>query len=80
MAVKAYVLIEARVGKTGEVVAALRRLRGVESADSVSGPYDAIAILTTTSMEEMADLILSAVEPIEGIFRVVTCIAISPTF
>ena len=74
MSVKAYVLIEARVGKTGEIVAALRRLRGVSSADSVTGPYDAIAVLTTRSIEEMGDLIVSAVEPTAGIFRAVACI------
>ena len=33
MAVKAYVLIEADVGKAGEVVSAVRKLEGVKSAD-----------------------------------------------
>ena len=45
MAVRAYVLIETEVGKTREVIEAIRRLEGVVSVDSVTGPYDAIATI-----------------------------------
>jgi len=37
MAVKAFVLIEAQVGKTGEVIEGIQKVGGVKSADSVAG-------------------------------------------
>ena len=45
MAAKAFVLIETEVGKTKDVIAALQKLKGVVSVDTVTGPYDIIAIL-----------------------------------
>jgi hypothetical protein len=43
MAATAYILINTEVGKGGDVAKALRRVEGVKTADSVTGPYDAIA-------------------------------------
>ena len=45
MTANAYVLIEAQVGKTKQVVEAIRKLQGVVSVDIVTGPYDAIAVI-----------------------------------
>ena len=76
MAVKAFVLIEANIGKTKEVVEAIRRLRGVASVDAVTGPYDAIAVVQAETLKEIGDLIVAMVHPIAGISRTVTCIAV----
>ena len=76
MAVKAYVLIEARIGKTKEVVEAIRRFRGVTSVDAVTGPYDAIATVQVETLKEIGDLIVAMVQPAAGISRTVTCIAV----
>lgn len=35
---KAYVLIEAEVGKASEVAEAVQKVEGVKSADTVTGP------------------------------------------
>ena len=45
MTAKAYVLIEAQVGRTKQVAEAIRKLQGVVSVDIVTGPYDAIAVI-----------------------------------
>ena len=76
MAVKAYVLIEAHVGKTREVVEAIRSLRGVASVDVVTGPYDAIAVIQAENMNGIGDLIVSMVHATVGVSRTVTCIAV----
>ena len=57
MAVKAFVLIETAVGKNKEVVTALKQLEGVKSVDTVTGPYDVIAILERENVNDMGDLI-----------------------
>lgn len=76
MAAKAFVLIETEVGKTREVVAALQKLNGVTSVDTVTGPYDIIAILQGRSLNDIGDLVTGKIHPIPGISRTVTCLAI----
>ena len=76
MTVKGYVLIETWVGKTKEVVEAIRKLQGVISVDAVTGPYDAIAVLQVESLNEIGDLITANVYTIDGVSRIVTCLAL----
>ena len=45
MTARAFVLIETAVGRSKEVVAALRELKGMTSVDTVTGPYDIITII-----------------------------------
>ena len=73
---KAYVLIEAQVGKTKQVVEAIRKLQRVVSVDAVTGPYDAIAIIQGQTLNDIGELIVSKVYPIAGISRTVTCLAL----
>jgi DNA-binding Lrp family transcriptional regulator len=73
---KAFILIETSVGKTKEVAATLRQLKGVKSVDSVTGPYDVIAIVEGESLNEIGDLATAKIHPINGITRTVTCLAI----
>jgi DNA-binding Lrp family transcriptional regulator len=73
---KAFVLIETAVGKNKEVVAHLSRMDGVKSVDTVTGPYDIIAIVEGDSLNEIGDLITGKIHPVSGINRTVTCLAI----
>ena len=76
MVAKAFVLIETAVGKNKEVVAHLSRMEGVKSVDTVTGPYDIIAIVEGDSLNEIGDLITGKIHPVSGINRTVTCLAI----
>jgi len=76
MTAKAYVLIEAQVGKTKQVVEAIRKLQRVVSVDAVTGPYDAIAIIQGETLNDIGELIVSKVHPVAGISRTVTCLAV----
>jgi DNA-binding Lrp family transcriptional regulator len=76
MAAKAFVLIETAVGKNKDVVAALRQLDGVKSVDTVTGPYDIIAVIEKESLNDVGDLVTGKIHPIAGISRTVTCLAI----
>ena len=74
MTAKAYVLIETQVGKTKQVVEAIRKLEGAASVDVVTGPYDAIAILRAETPNDIGELIVAKVHPVAGISRTVTCL------
>ena len=76
MAAKAFVLIETAVGRSKEVVAALKELKGVTSVDAVTGPYDVIAIVQCETLNDIGDLVTEKIHPIPGISRTVTCLAI----
>jgi DNA-binding Lrp family transcriptional regulator len=73
---KAFILIETVVGRTKEVVAGLNGLEGVKSVDTVTGPYDVIAIIEANSLNEIGDLVTQKIHPIVGISRTVTCLAV----
>ncbi len=77
MAAKAFVLIETAVGRSKEVVAALRQLEGVKSVDTVTGPYDVIAVVEGRNLNDVGDLVTGKIHPIVGITRTVTCLTIA---
>ncbi len=76
MAAKAFVLIETVVGRTKDVVTAIKQLEKVKSVDTVTGPYDIIAIVEAKDLNEIGDLVTGKIHPIAGISRTVTCLAI----
>jgi len=76
VATKAFVLIEASVGKDKEIATALGQLKGVKSVDVVTGPYDIIAVLEGKDLNDIGDLITGKIHPIDGVVRTVTCLAI----
>ncbi|MFQ6122445.1 MAG: Lrp/AsnC family transcriptional regulator [Dehalococcoidales bacterium] len=73
---KAFVLIETAVGKSKDVVAALSKVKGVNSVDTVTGPYDIIAVIHGETLNDIGDLVTGRIHPIPGISRTVTCLAI----
>jgi len=75
VAAKAFVLIETVVGRNKEVVTALKQLEGVKSVDTVTGPYDVIAILEGETLNDIGNLATAKIQLIAGISRTVTCLA-----
>ena len=76
MVAKAYVLIETAVGKNREVTAVLKEIKGVKSVDTVTGPYDIIAVIQGETLNDIGDIVTKKIHPIPGISRTVTCLAI----
>jgi len=76
MAVKAFVLIEATMGKTREVVTELAKVEGVKSVDAVTGPYDVIALIEMSDVNAIGDLVTKYIHSVSGIARTVTCLTV----
>ena len=76
MATKAYVLIETSVGKSRDVANELRSLRGVQTADNVTGPYDVIAVVEAVDLSAVGALLASRIHTLNGIVRTVTCLSV----
>jgi DNA-binding Lrp family transcriptional regulator len=73
MSVRAYILIQTEVGRSGQVAAEVGEIDGVLSADDVTGPYDVIATAEAASVDELGKMVVSRVQLIDGITRTLTC-------
>ena len=76
MTARAFILIETAVGKSKEVVDSIRKIKGVFSVDTVTGPYDVIAVIEGENLNDIGDLVTGKVHPISGISRTVTCLVV----
>jgi DNA-binding Lrp family transcriptional regulator len=73
---RAYVLIDAMVGRTKEVLVALQGMEGVKSVDAVTGPHDLIAVVEAETLKDLGEVVLSRVRGVKGVTRTVTCMVI----
>ena len=71
MATKAYILIETAVGKSRDVATFLKSLGGVDVVDTVTGPYDIIAVVNAPDLNAVGDLVTGQIHTINGIRRTV---------
>ena len=72
---KAYVLINVKMGRIREVVKNLKRSEKVEEASMTFGPYDAVAIVHVESLDELGSLLANVIQPIPGVLETLTCLA-----
>jgi DNA-binding Lrp family transcriptional regulator len=71
--VQAYILIQTEVGKTHDVATAIGHVDGVVRVDSVTGPYDVIALAEKHTVDELGKAVVSKVQSVDGITRTLTC-------
>jgi DNA-binding Lrp family transcriptional regulator len=72
----AYVLIESEVGKVARVARALAKVDGVQMAEDLAGPYDVIARVEASSLDELGRLIVSRIQVLDGVTRTLTCMVL----
>ena len=75
-ATRAYVLVETAVGKTRDVLTAMKGVPGIKEADAVTGPFDIIAIVEADDLNAVGDLVTSNIHTIGGIVRTTTCLSV----
>lgn len=71
--IAAYILIQAEAGQAAAVAAALRDLPGVSETASLAGPYDVIARAQARNIDELAKLVTSQVQALDGVSRTMSC-------
>ena len=74
--VKAYVLIEAKVGSSTGLMAALQENDSVVSAARVTGPYDVIAVVQEDDLMKIHDLITEHIHQLDGVLRTTTSVSV----
>ena len=71
-------LIRTETGHAFVVADDVREIDGVLASDVVTGPYDVITKIEATTLDELAKLVLSKVQAVEGITRTYTCPVLRP--
>lgn len=71
--VQAYILIQTEVGKAAQVAKEVAAIRGVTSADDVTGPYDVIVQAEAKTIDDLGKLVVAKIQAVEGITRTLTC-------
>ena len=59
------------------MASALAGVKGVNSVDAVTGPYDLIAVIEGKDLNSVGDVVTSKIHTVQGIVRTVTCLAVS---
>jgi len=72
----AYVLIQTEVGKVAHVAQAVSDLDGVQVAEDITGPYDVIARVQASGLDQLGRLVASRIQAVDGITRTLTCTVI----
>ena len=71
--VEAYVLVQGEAGKAGQVTEDLRKIPGVISVETVTGPYDVVAHIEADNVDLLGSLVVGRVQAVDGITRTLTC-------
>jgi DNA-binding Lrp family transcriptional regulator len=74
MAIDAYILVDITGKKTRTVLNKIAKLKGVRSAQAVTGPHDAIVQVRAEDMTKLGHLIMSQIRAIDGVGRTLTCV------
>jgi len=72
----AYVLIQTEVGKVARVALAVSDLDGVQVAEDITGPYDVIARVQASGLDQLGRLVASRIQAVDGVNRTLTCTVI----
>lgn len=76
MAVKAYILMNLASAGLSDTLKEVRNIKGINFADAVTGPYDAIAQLETSDMDELGRIVTTKILKVKGIAKTLTCVAV----
>jgi DNA-binding Lrp family transcriptional regulator len=72
--IDAYILIQVQPGESGRQVSRqVAAIRGVDSAEDVSGPYDVIARASGRSLDELGKAVVGTIQGIDGVLRTLVC-------
>jgi DNA-binding Lrp family transcriptional regulator len=76
LVVKAYVLVQAQLGRSRSVAKAIMKVRGVKMVHAVTGLYDVIAYLELRDMTTLSELVMKKIQSVKGVERTHTAIVV----
>jgi DNA-binding Lrp family transcriptional regulator len=74
--VKAFVLVQAQLGRSRSVAKTIQKVRGVKMVYAVTGVYDVIAYLEMRDMTTLSELVIKRIQSVKGVERTHTAIVV----
>ena len=76
--VSAYILIETVPGKNVKNVRGdILKIKGVRSADYVTGPYDVVARIEAKNMADITEIVAVKIQSVKGIAKTITLVVLT---
>jgi DNA-binding Lrp family transcriptional regulator len=69
---RAFVLVQTVPGKVDGILKTLRRMPQVRTVDSVTGPYDVVAMVEVEELRELSQVVAGTIGGIRGVTRTTT--------
>jgi DNA-binding Lrp family transcriptional regulator len=69
---RAFVLIQTVPGRVEGVLRTLHRMEAVKTADSVTGPYDIVAMVKVDTLKELSHVVSGTIGGVRGVTRTYT--------
>ena len=80
MTVRAYILIDSAIGNARAVYKGVHRLAVADatvlSAETVTGPFDVIALLESEDLDRLGRAVTEGIQRLQGVQRTTTCLVI----
>jgi len=76
MVVKAFVLVQAQLGRSRSVARAIAKVHGVKMVHAVTGLYDVIAYLEMRDMTTLSEMVIKKIQSVKGVERTHTAIVV----
>jgi DNA-binding Lrp family transcriptional regulator len=76
MPLSAYIFLETEAGKAMDVAKKVAKIKGVQHAHAVTGPYDIIAFVEAQDTTELVNLIVKRIQNISGVTRTLTSVVV----
>ncbi|MGQ4808589.1 hypothetical protein NKDENANG_01976 [Candidatus Entotheonellaceae bacterium PAL068K] len=72
MGVSAYIFVETTTGKARDVSAAVATIPSVVRCNTVTGPYDVIALVEVEDISQLGNFVVSQIQMTPGVLRTMT--------
>jgi len=71
---RAYTLINVKPGKDKEICDEIRKIKNVIEAHAVAGVYDIVAVLEVKDFDELGQIVIGQIRPIENVEKTATLV------
>jgi DNA-binding Lrp family transcriptional regulator len=76
MPLLAYIFMETEAGKTPSVAKKVARLKGVQHAHVVTGPYDIIVLVEAEDTSQLVNILVKKIQAVPGVTRTLTSVVL----
>jgi DNA-binding Lrp family transcriptional regulator len=74
---KAYVLVNARPGRSMELAQGIRDVQGMQAADVITGEYDIVVTCESPDINALGTLIVDGIPRLDGVHKTTTCLVVT---